>query len=70
MKLLYYLYSILDFGKHKGEHVIKVIESDPGWLEWALDNVQGFRLSKDAQYELDGCSVDPMLDDPDPIGWM
>ena len=42
----------LSFGKHKGETVGWVIENDPKWLQWALDNVKWFAISKRCVREL------------------
>jgi len=49
----YGLYSRLRFGKHFGETVQEVIVNDPEWLEWALDNVVGMKLTPEAEKELD-----------------
>ena len=32
---------VLTFGKHKGQTVWEIAESDPKWLDWAAANVSG-----------------------------
>src|SRR5262245_52319214 len=32
------MYSILNFGKHKGKNLPEVILSDPDWFFWAIEN--------------------------------
>lgn len=34
-----------DFGKHKGKTVEEVIDEEPTYIEWCIDNVTGFELS-------------------------
>lgn len=34
------------FGKHKGLTVEDVMEVDPGWLKWAMENVDDFELDQ------------------------
>lgn len=34
----------ITFGKHKGLTIKEIIEDDPSYLEWALDEVDGFEL--------------------------
>jgi hypothetical protein len=48
----------LPFGKHKGESLVDVLESDPGWLRWALENIKGFVITDEVEDELKS------LDDP------
>lgn len=48
----------LRFGKHRGETVESILESDPGWIRWALENVSGFAVDPDVEDELH------FLDDP------
>lgn len=40
----------LTFGKHKGETWAEVLDSDPGYVEWCIDNMD--RLSEDAKETL------------------
>ncbi len=48
--------TIMSFGKHKGKTVKEVMETDPSYLLWADDNVEGFELSdylRDKAEEMD-----------------
>lgn len=36
---------VFTFGKHKGKTVKEVMETDPSYLLWADENVDGFKLS-------------------------
>jgi hypothetical protein len=36
--------SFLNFGKHKGETIESLIKSDPAYLVWCYDNVEGFMI--------------------------
>lgn len=31
--------SIMPFGKHQGKHIDEVIEDDPKYIQWAVDNL-------------------------------
>ena len=42
----------LPFGKHLGKPLREVIEQDPGWIEWAMDHIVTFEISKEAEDEL------------------
>jgi len=42
----------LRFGKHAGETVEDVLETDPGWIRWALENVREFGVGDDVLDEL------------------
>lgn len=33
---------VFTFGKHKGDKLEDMLESDPGYLDWCLDNVDWF----------------------------
>ena len=37
---------ILTFGKYKDRTIEYILVVDPKYLEWAIDNIQGFKLSK------------------------
>jgi len=52
----YGLYTSLDFGKWEGWLVQAVITRDPDWLWWALEDVDGFRLTPEAEAELEDAS--------------
>ena len=41
---MYSLNDELGFGTHSQDSVREVIEEDPTYIEWALDEVKGFRL--------------------------
>ncbi len=47
------LKSIFTFGIHKGETVAEVIEDDPSYIEWCLDDVDGFELDSEASAALE-----------------
>lgn len=53
MKAVYRLSTVLDFGRHKDEDIQHVIDTNPTWLAWAEENVEGFTLSEDAELALD-----------------
>ena len=38
----------MTFGKYRGRTLIKVIDSDPEYISWALKNVHFFVISKEA----------------------
>lgn len=42
--MMYDLDSKLDFGKHRGRKVEDVLEDDPGYLLWAMENVERFEV--------------------------
>ena len=35
---------IMTFGKHKGKTVAELMDEAPGWLVWAHENVEFFKL--------------------------
>ena len=41
------------FGKHKGERLSSVIGSDPNYVEWCLEEIEEFRLTKGALERLE-----------------
>lgn len=45
--------SVLAFGKHQGKTVAFVSETDPMYLEWCLNNIDGFELDEEADQRLD-----------------
>jgi hypothetical protein len=51
---VYGLKDRLRFGKFKDKTIEEVFESEDGrgWIIWALENVKGFTLDKDAEEEL------------------
>lgn len=40
----YDLDTVFDFGKHEGEPLLQVIEKDPTYIAWLLDNVSDFSM--------------------------
>lgn len=36
------LYFRMPFGKHKGRSLVEINETDPDYLEWAYENIDGF----------------------------
>lgn len=45
----YDLDDVLNFGKYKGSTVDSVLEEDPKYLLWALENVERFEVDKALQ---------------------
>jgi hypothetical protein len=43
----------LTFGKYKGLTVREVIEENPGYLVWAISNIEWFNLDSQAHFQLD-----------------
>lgn len=41
------------FGKHEGAFLWAIIESNPGYVDWCLENITGFELDNDAYIYLD-----------------
>lgn len=50
---VYKIDTVINFGKHKGETVGKVLETDPEWLGWAEDTIDWFELDEEAEALLD-----------------
>lgn len=49
----YGLYNMIDFGKHEGRHIRQIIQDDPDYLVWCLENVSGFELTDEADEVLE-----------------
>lgn len=45
---IYDLNETFNFGKHSGESVASVIESNPSYIRWCIENVDSFALSATA----------------------
>lgn len=45
----------INYGKHKGKFIKDIIEQDPNWIEWALENISGFGLDVYAWFYLLEC---------------
>lgn len=43
----------LPFGKHAGKLLRDVIDEDPGWVVWAMENINAFEISDAAEAELE-----------------
>ena len=52
-KKVYKLTDELTFGKHKGMTVEDVISEDSDYMNWVVENVEWFRLDKEAEKFLD-----------------
>lgn len=38
---------VFTFGKHKGKSIREVIEKDPSYVPWCVQNIKWFKLHKD-----------------------
>lgn len=49
-KTIYALDSVINFGQYKkyGYTISEILDIDPDYLEWCLDNVEWFALSQEA----------------------
>ncbi len=47
-KFIYRLNTVFKFGKHKDHNIQHVIQDDPQYLYWCMDNVEGFELHNEA----------------------
>ena len=54
----YGLYNMMDFGKWYGSHIQTIIDKDPDYLVWCVENVAGFELDDEAEYQLDGALLE------------
>jgi hypothetical protein len=43
----------MPFGKYRGKLLRDVIDSDPEWVLWAMENISTFEIMDDADAELD-----------------
>lgn len=64
----YRLDEIFRWGKYKDTSVEAVILTDPGYIQWCLDNIPEFTLSVNAKHALnerlrEDCSVTQILND-------
>lgn len=48
----YQLGEVFNFGKYKGISVEVVILTDPGYIQWCLDNIPQFVLSAGSKHAL------------------
>lgn len=58
------LEDVFTFGKYQNESVGNVIEDDPTYIDWALDEIPNFSLDAEAKSELEKAShlQDPLED--------
>ena len=42
----------LGFGKHKGKTVEEILESDPTYIRWAINNIETFVMSEHDKKEV------------------
>lgn len=47
------LFSKMTFGTHTGDSIQEIIRDDPTYIEWALDDVDGFELDSEASDALE-----------------
>lgn len=52
---IYTLQTKINFGKYKPDDVVigELIESDPDYIAWCVENVEWFELDDEAEKELD-----------------
>lgn len=66
---LYHLNSVLTFGLHKGLTISEIINKNPGWLHWAIENIEGFELSNKAFERLPFPEDNPDLGARETLSW-
>ena len=59
--------SKMGFGKHRYKTVQAVIDTDPGYLEWALENAAWFTLTDNARGDLASADMTPEFEDAAPF---
>lgn len=45
---MYGLNEVFTFGKYRGKSISEVLEANPKYLEWAIENVSNFTLDEKA----------------------
>lgn len=66
---VYNLRDRLTFGKHQGETLQDVIDDDPQYIEWIIENIPTFDLDTITMDYLEG-SLDPfVVIDPKEYNW-
>ncbi len=50
---IYSLKAPLNFGKYKGDTVQEIINNDPDYLAWAIDEIEGFELDEEAELKME-----------------
>lgn len=66
---VHHLTDRLLFGKHQGKDLLVVIEEDPGWVRWAVENVDHFDIDAEAEEALIEAEADAEIDDGDFGDW-
>ena len=55
---IYKLDTVVNFGKkHNGETIREIIDDDPEWLAWAVDEIDWFELDDEAEAALDEATI-------------
>lgn len=64
------LSDVIPFGKHKGETVRKVLDEDPGYLEWLMDNTKTTKFYTGLKIKIrDSAYDDDYYDDDFGVDW-
>lgn len=50
--MIYTLKTKLIFGKHKGKTLEKILNLDPLYIEWCINNINDFNLNKEAHDQI------------------
>ena len=59
----------MPFGKHKGVLVANLIEDEPQYMRWFVDNVLKYSLSDEALLLLNEVESEDSLSDPHDSAW-
>lgn len=46
------IYTIFNFGKYKGKTLLYVIDNDPQYIIWCIDNIEDFNINEKLKLEL------------------
>ena len=47
------LHSRMNFGKHRGETIGQVVDENPSYIKWMIENIDNIAFSEDVVSELD-----------------
>ncbi len=47
------LHSRMNFGKHRGETIGQIVDENPSYIEWMIENIDNIAFSEDVVSELD-----------------
>lgn len=61
--MTYDLDTCLLFGKYKGYTIQEIIKKDPEYLAWAIDEIDGFELTNEADIVLDDAIYEAIADE-------